>query len=78
MAAGGHQIHVLTLSATSLLGDQKFRQEVSRGSSALSEYASDFGGALCEYLVAAADNGVLILWAPLDLRNLLLASGPAC
>lgn len=47
---------VLTLSATSLLGDQKFRQEVSRGSSALSEYASDFGGALCECLVAAADN----------------------
>lgn len=78
MAAGGLQIHVLTLSATSLLGDQKFGQEVSRGSSALSEYVSDFGGALCEYLVATADNGVLILWAPLDLRNLLLASCPAC
>lgn len=48
MAAGGRQIHVLTFSATSLLRDQKFGQEVSRGSSALSEYVSDSGGALCE------------------------------
>lgn len=39
MAAGGRQIH-------DLLGDQRFGQEVPRASSALSEYVSDFRGAL--------------------------------
>lgn len=56
MTASGRQIHVLTLSATSLLRDQKFGQEVSRGSSALSEYVSDSGGALCELPVTTMES----------------------